>query len=128
MSNGGPDGRYALTITASGDFGFTRLRKLLELISYNYSWGGKLPDDSFLGQVYHSTGFPGIAPNTTTGPYRDTINWLVKKVADDVVVRAFSISEIAGAYGDDGQNYKNIIQVNIRIAWHQISHFNLLRL
>eukprot|EP01130_Rhizamoeba_saxonica_P006605 TRINITY_DN2625_c4_g1_i1.p1 TRINITY_DN2625_c4_g1~~TRINITY_DN2625_c4_g1_i1.p1 ORF type:complete len:141 (-),score=27.38 TRINITY_DN2625_c4_g1_i1:40-462(-) len=95
---GGPDNRYALSITAPGEFGFT-------------SWGNKLPNASWIGQSYHSTGFPGIAPDTSTGPYRDTINWITYENGQDLMLRAFSISDLSGSYGDDGQNYKNIILV-----------------
>ena len=41
--------------------------------------------------------------------YNDTINYVFMKGTGDAHLTAFSISQIAGAFCDDGQNYKNII-------------------
>eukprot|EP01013_Petalomonas_cantuscygni_P026077 TRINITY_DN48270_c0_g1_i1.p1 TRINITY_DN48270_c0_g1~~TRINITY_DN48270_c0_g1_i1.p1 ORF type:complete len:192 (-),score=8.56 TRINITY_DN48270_c0_g1_i1:272-847(-) len=95
--SGGPDGRYSLQTTADGQYGFT---------NWNTSSIG------YIGQLYHQTEFPGQVPlsKTTTGPYRDVINvWI--QPGSPVVARFFSMSLIAGALGDAGQNYKNIIQL-----------------
>ncbi|XP_071502548.1 uncharacterized protein [Diadema antillarum] len=41
--------------------------------------------------------------------YNDTLDFTFSTMADSCLVRAFSISQIAGAYCDAGQNYKNLI-------------------
>ena len=45
--------------------------------------------------------------------YEDTINVAIKQDAgaETVVARLFSTSEIHGALGDDGQNFKNVMTV-----------------
>ena len=49
----------------------------------------------------------------TTGGYVDTINQYVYTTADGQSgVRSFSISNIHGALGDDGQSYKNLAYLN----------------
>lgn len=101
LNNGGPDGRYALQTTAEGTFGFTAA---IDYMGFQY-----------LGQAYHTTQMPGPDhPELTAGgPYIDSVHFLVYNAAPSNVttVRAFSISQINGALGDHGQNYKNIIQV-----------------
>jgi hypothetical protein len=59
----------------------------------------------YIGQAVHTT----LAPNY----YNDTINLSIAKTEDGKgsVIEAFSISQIAGAYCDAGQNYFNIMQV-----------------
>eukprot|EP00163_Fabomonas_tropica_P029003 TRINITY_DN6053_c1_g1_i1.p2 TRINITY_DN6053_c1_g1~~TRINITY_DN6053_c1_g1_i1.p2 ORF type:complete len:158 (+),score=48.47 TRINITY_DN6053_c1_g1_i1:72-545(+) len=83
----GPDGRYAMQPTAENptSTGFADLRP------FNVS-------AQFIGQAYHTT---------LSKHFVDTLNWVV--FTDHV--RAFSTSQIGGAYGDAGQNYKNLIQV-----------------
>mmetsp|Transcript_17424 Transcript_17424/g.31795 ORF Transcript_17424/g.31795 Transcript_17424/m.31795 type:complete len:174 (+) Transcript_17424:34-555(+) len=90
--NGGPDGHYALQMTAEGTLGFA------DLSPYNKSI-------DFIGQAVHTT----LAPNY----YNDTINLSIAKTTDGKgsVIEAFSISQIAGAYCDDGQNYFNVMNV-----------------
>lgn len=109
MSKGGPDGRFALQTTAEGTFGFT------EDINVR--------GPHYVGQAYHTTPFPVTHPNVTSGPYRDTVNFLVftDAASNATMVRAFSISEINGALGDNGMNYKNILQVmrsDVMGGWH----------
>lgn len=41
--------------------------------------------------------------------YNDTLDFTFSTIGDSCLVRAFSISQIAGAYCDAGQNYKNLI-------------------
>ena len=59
---------------------------------------------SFIGQAYHTT---------QRHIYNDTLNFLI--YAPDPAkpsasrMRVFSISQIGGAYCDDGQNFKNIV-------------------
>lgn len=51
--------------------------------------------------------------------YNDTINFLLtaEEGGKSTSVTAFSISQIAGAYGDEGQNYYNIVQLFDSIRW-----------
>ena len=92
---GGPDKLYTPKMTAEGTLTFGDLRPY-----------GK--DVDFIGQTYHET---------QNGLYTDTINFTLKPTLDSAsgvngtYVKAFSISQIAGAYGDDGQNYFNIVQL-----------------
>jgi len=92
MSNGGPDGAYKLQMTAEGTLGFGDLAQFGSPHGFDY-----------IGQVFH----------TTSGPahYVDTINFNIKQEDPYTVVRAFSTSQIGGALGDNGQNYKNIMSV-----------------
>ena len=94
LGHGGPDSRYSLPPLAGGGFGFSDLRP------YN------LTGVSFIGQSYHLT-----AKRT----YTDTQDWTIGpatyKGLTGVVIKAFSISQIGGAYCDAGQNYKNLYQV-----------------
>jgi hypothetical protein len=80
----GPDGHFTLQGTAetNGKPGFADLRQ------YNLT-------AQFIGQLWHST--PSLA-------FNDTLNLVVYK--DSLTI--FSISQIGGALGDQGQNYKNI--------------------
>ena len=93
LLKGGPDGRYTLMATAEDPSkrGFFDLR-------------GHGLNVSYIGQAWHTT---------KTHHYNDTIDMTIADgaVAKTSVLRAFSTSLIAGAYGDDGQNYKNLIQV-----------------
>ncbi|XP_078589020.1 uncharacterized protein LOC144869522 [Branchiostoma floridae x Branchiostoma japonicum] len=86
LKNGGADGRYSYS---GGD----------DLRPYNIS-------ASFILQGVHMT---------LVHHYNDTLNFVL---VDDMkpsihplgtTLHAFSISQIAGAYCDDGQNYKNLV-------------------
>lgn len=91
LSNGGPDGRYKLSMTAEGTLGFANFT------DYN------MPIN-FLGQAIH---------HTKVHHYNDTINIAIaaRNGNTSVYVTAFSISQIAGAYGDAGENFKEIISI-----------------
>jgi len=96
---GGPDGLYTPQMTAEGTLTFGDLR----------AYPGH-PD--FIGQVWHTT---------KNGLYNDTIN-LTLTSADtgtSTQIKAFSISQIGGAFGDDGQNYFNIVQL-INSLWTDV--------
>jgi hypothetical protein len=90
LSNGGPDGAYELQMTAEGTLGFGDLSQF-----------GSPQGTDWIGQAHH----------TTSGPahYVDTLNFNIKKGDGHSLVRAFSVSQIGGALGDNGQNFKNII-------------------
>ena len=90
--SGGPDGLYSPKMTAEGTLTFGDLRPY-----------GK--DVDFIGQTFHQT---------KNGMYTDIINFTLKPIGKNsqgTFIKAFSISQIAGAYGDDGQNYFNIVQL-----------------
>ena len=89
LASGGPDQRYTLLPTAESPYGFGDLRP------YH-------PEAvSFIGQAEHLT---------SNHTYIDTLNFLLlKESANAAMLKAFSISRIGGAYGDDGQNFKNIV-------------------
>lgn len=95
---GGPDGRYTAQMTADNTLGFSDLRP--------YSVAA-----DFLGQAVHTT----FAPNY----YNDTVDLAVapNKETGGSTIMAFSLSLIAGAYCDDGQNYFNIMQLIESIPW-----------
>lgn len=88
---GGPDGLYTPQMTAEGTLTFGDLRQ----------YPGA-PD--FIGQAWHAT---------KNGLYNDTINFTLFPVdgGASTSLKAFSISQIGGAYGDDGQNYFNLVQL-----------------
>jgi len=92
LSNGGPDGAYELQMTAEGTLGFGDLTQF-----------GSPQGTDWIGQAFH----------TTSGPahYVDTLNFNIKSERDGAasLVRAFSLSQIGGALGDNGQNYKNVM-------------------
>jgi len=101
---GGPDQLYLPMMTAGGTMTFSDLRQ--------YGAGA-----DFLGQALHTT---------INGKYNDTINfslspttiaWGNKKKKKGTIISAFSISDIAGAYCDSGQNYWNILQLIEGIQW-----------
>jgi len=104
---GGPDNRYIPMMTASGTMTFSDLRK----------YGA---DADFLGQALHTT---------MNGKYNDTVNLSLSPTTlflddDDegikgTIIAAFSISDIAGAYCDSGQNYWNILQLIQSIDWDE---------
>ena len=87
LAGGGPDGRFKLMPTAEDPYGFGDLRP------YH-------PDQvSFIGQATHLT---------EKKTYTDTIDLLLLRDSPSATLKAFSKSQIGGAYGDAGQNYKNI--------------------
>lgn len=86
----GPDGQYKASLLAEGMLGFTDLRR--------YKVGV-----DFIGQSTHIT---------DNGQYTDTQNWLIYPTTEGgSKLVGFSISQIGGAYGDDGQNYYNLKQI-----------------
>jgi len=104
---GGPDELYIPMMTAGGTMTFSDLRQ--------YGAGA-----DFLGQALHTT---------LNGKYNDTINFSLspttvrankknkQKKKKGTIISAFSISDIAGAYCDSGQNYWNLLQLIEGIAW-----------
>ena len=94
--SGGPDALY-IPMQTAGEFVFSDLRP------YNIT-------PHFLGQAWHST---------VNGLYNDTINMLLTPSDDGESTSVFvtSISQIGGAYGDNGQNYFNIFQLFNSISW-----------
>lgn len=95
---GGPDGRYALQPTAEspGTKNFTDLRPF------------NLPQ-YYLGQSTHTT---------AVKHYVDAINWSISPGVSGkgAVLFGFSVSGIAGALGDSGQNYKNVVSVPLALT------------
>ncbi len=101
LAQGGPDGRYTLKETAESPFGFGDLRP------YHSD------DVSFIGQAFHVT---------AKGTYIDTVNLLIgPEKVKPTRLRAFSISQIGGAYCDEGQNYKNIVALvkSLEEEWNE---------
>jgi len=84
LGNGGPDGQYLVSTTAEGDYGFSDLRKFNASVDY-------------IGQAIHST---------KVHHYNDSIDMTISSLPQGSYLTAFSISQIAGAFGDAGQNYK----------------------
>merc|ERR1719510_1436738 len=95
---GGPDGSYVAQVTAEGPLGFGDLRPF------------KKPVD-FIGQAHH----------TTSGPkhYMDSVAFTVARGANGAgsVVHGCSMSLIAGAFCDNGQNYKNLVMLMKGTSW-----------
>ena len=63
---------------------------------------------------------------TLVNRYRDTLNfWIASKDLDHrhSTVRAFSISNIGGAYCDEGQNYKNLVEFIKELGNNQLAIF-----
>jgi len=105
LAGGGPDGLFTLQPTFEGTLGFADLRPFKQGVA-------------FIGQVHHMTSGPSH--------FNDTIDFTIAPQecageapcnAEGSIIRAFSLSLIAGAYGDNGQNYKNIALVMKNIAW-----------
>lgn len=83
LKSGGADGRYRFT----GE---------QDLRPYNLS-----DHSQFIMQGIHST---------LVNHYNDTLNFLlISHDSKNTMVHAFSISQIATAYCDEGQNYKNLV-------------------
>jgi hypothetical protein len=93
FNTGGPDGDFTKQRMAEGDLGFANLT------------GKGIPGfgsgDLYIGQVHHMTSGPAH--------YNDTVNVNIQDGADGAIINAFSTSLIGGAYGDNGQNYKNLM-------------------
>lgn len=95
--DGGPDGHYTLSVTYEGPTGFADLRPYDKPVD-------------FLGQATHMT----YAPNY----FNDTLDFTIAPTEDGgSLIQAFSISQIAGAYCDEGQNYFNLVQVLNAVDW-----------
>eukprot|EP00455_Lapot_gusevi_P008141 TRINITY_DN13511_c0_g1_i2.p1 TRINITY_DN13511_c0_g1~~TRINITY_DN13511_c0_g1_i2.p1 ORF type:complete len:191 (+),score=55.23 TRINITY_DN13511_c0_g1_i2:76-573(+) len=91
LRSGGPDHLYSLQVPAGSS-----VPEFCDIKQYNK--GG-----DYMGQAIH-----------TTRVYRfnDTVNFfLTAKSETQTVLKVFSLSQIAGALCDEGQNYKNIIGV-----------------
>lgn len=90
---GGPDGLYIPAITALGHFCIDDLRPYDKPVH-------------FIGQAYHYS---------AVSHWQDTVDFTIAPSDDsddgDSKLFMFSISNIGGAYGDDGQNYNNIMQL-----------------
>ena len=56
--------------------------------------------------------------------YTDTLNFLLKSVEDgkSTLVTGFSISQVGGAYDDDGQNYYNLVTLMNSVSWDNAYH------
>jgi len=89
LKSGGEDGSYAY-VTGADAAGNDPSD---DLTPYGIPW-------SYIFQGTH----------TTTGGYVDTLNFNIAKVdaSGSATLRIFSISNIHGALGDNGQNFKNI--------------------
>mmetsp|Transcript_9420 Transcript_9420/g.13052 ORF Transcript_9420/g.13052 Transcript_9420/m.13052 type:complete len:194 (-) Transcript_9420:120-701(-) len=87
LTAGGPDGQFSASVLAEGVSGFADLRP------YNHS--------VFIGQFIHET--------AGSAHYNDSISLTVGTNDDgSSALHLFSYSLIGGAYGDAGQNYKNL--------------------
>ena len=92
VRTGGADGRYAFRINQDGEDAFL-----------NFTGNGMV---NFAGGFTHNT----------TGGYVDRLDVTIThetvgSVNRSAIARAFSISGIAAAYGDWGQNYKNLFNL-----------------
>eukprot|EP00614_Pseudopedinella_elastica_P012990 CAMPEP_0172610650 /NCGR_PEP_ID=MMETSP1068-20121228/30430_1 /TAXON_ID=35684 /ORGANISM="Pseudopedinella elastica, Strain CCMP716" /LENGTH=175 /DNA_ID=CAMNT_0013414415 /DNA_START=25 /DNA_END=552 /DNA_ORIENTATION=+ len=97
IHQGGPDGAYTPQATYEGTSGFADLRP------YN-----KTVD--FIGQATHMTPAPSY--------FNDSVSFTIAPLPDGgCVLTAFSISLIAGAYCDSGQNFYNIMALVNFIGW-----------
>lgn len=77
-------------MTAEGTLTFADLRPYDKAIDY-------------IGQTEHTT---------ANGLYVDTVNFnLAPTSTGGTEIKVFSTSQIAGAYGDDGQNFYNIVNL-----------------
>ena len=54
-----------------------------------------------------------MCTHTTTGGYVDTLKFNIGRVeaGKKTIMRIFSVSNVHGALGDNGQNYKNIAYI-----------------
>mmetsp|Transcript_356 Transcript_356/g.653 ORF Transcript_356/g.653 Transcript_356/m.653 type:complete len:176 (-) Transcript_356:161-688(-) len=97
---GGPDKLYIPMMTAEGTLTFGDLRPFDKPVD-------------FIGQAWHTT---------ANLVYNDTVNILLTSTDAGTDVYAFSISQIAGAYSDEGQNYFNIVQLFDSVKWNAGSY------
>lgn len=93
----GPDGLYIPMPTAEGTMTFGDLRPYDKPVD-------------FIGQAWHTT---------ANLMYNDTLNFLVAAVDEgkSTQVTGFSISQLGGSYGDEGQNYYNLVQLMDSVSW-----------
>lgn len=91
LHSGGPDGLYKANALHEGGTGFTDLR----------SFGAPA---AYVGQGTHTT---------VVKRFNDTLNFAVYQLeaANESKVTAFSISNLGGSLGDEGQNYSNLKQL-----------------
>uniref|UniRef100_A0A7R9UEN9 Uncharacterized protein n=1 Tax=Pinguiococcus pyrenoidosus TaxID=172671 RepID=A0A7R9UEN9_9STRA len=87
LGAGGPDGHYAQVMTYEGTLGFADLRPFDKPVH-------------FIGQAVHTT--------TGKARFNDTLDFTIAPTSTGSLVTAFSISQIAGAYCDSGQNFSNL--------------------
>jgi len=109
LADGGPDGYYTLQMTAEGTLGFGDLRPF------------KVPSgQQFIGQAHHEASGPKH--------YNDTVNFNIRPQqcshgqecnGQGSIIVAFSTSQIGGALGDNGQNYKNIVMGMKAAKWKE---------
>ena len=91
LTAGGIDGNFAAQPLAEGVSGFADLRPFNKSVA-------------FIGQFHHMTSGPKH--------YTDTIDiTIAPRSESSVTVKLFSLSLIGGAFGDAGQNYKNLLMV-----------------
>ena len=119
-TDGGPDQLYIPMMTDEGTLTFYDRRPYKQ----EQDSGGA----DFIGQALHTT-INGkyndtinlsLSPTTTTISARNNHNNKKKKKQNSVkgtIISAFSISDIAGAYCDSGQNYWNLLQLIDSIQW-----------
>jgi hypothetical protein len=97
IASGGPDKGYTAQLLADGGTGFGDLRPYSIAVD-------------FIGQAIHTT----LAPKY----YNDTVDITIAPTSDGgSYITAFSLSLIGGAYGDDGQNYYNIVKLMQAPSW-----------
>jgi len=85
IASGGPDSQYSPNMLHQGSKGFAEVPPFQNL--------------AYVGQATH---------RTTIKKYEDTLNFAILKGKTSTAVSAFSISNIGGAFGDEGQNYANL--------------------
>lgn len=93
FAKGGADGNFTPSFLAEGVTGFANLSGIAPSEMY--------PNGIFIGQVEHAT----------NGMYKftDVLDFnLVGTGNGQAKITAFSLSLVGGAYGDAGQNYKNL--------------------
>merc|ERR1712107_638414 len=100
LSDGGPDGRFTLQMTAEGTLGFGDLMQF-----------GSPKGIDWIGQVHHVIS----GPATTLTPLITTL----QTTKGTSTIRAFSIAQIGGALGDNGQTYKNVVYA-LRVAFGDV--------
>ena len=97
LVQGGHDGLYIPMPTYEGTLTFGDLREYHSEVD-------------FIGQAWHTT---------VSKEFNDTLNFLLQSIDNgkSTHVTAFSISQIAGAYGDEGQNYYNLVSLMDSVSW-----------